>query len=399
MIYLDNAATTAMEPGVVEAVRDSMVKDFANSGTVYKIGLDAGRRIDESRERIADCLRVPADYRVVFTSGGSESNNLFIKGNCFPDKKVACLGLEHPSVLETLDYFTTLGNESLRLKDCWAGDRFDIPLAVSHLREHRIRLLCLSHVNNETGAVHSPEEILAHLQRDAPQTRLFLDGVQAVGKLPVRLERWPGLAGYSISGHKIGGPKGIGALIYDSRLQLTPQIHGGKQQFGVRSGTLPTPLIVGLAHAVELAVRHQERNRAHVVDLRRRLTDGLLRLAERNAEVRIRFNSFLTDDVDRQSPHIVNFSFPPVEGEVLLHHLEREDIYVGMGSACSAHSKEPSKILTGIGLTEEEARCSLRISFGPQNNVEDVDRFLDAFLRAYQALYPVFSTRKPVSLR
>lgn len=389
MIYLDNAATTPMDIRVINAVSESMRRDFANSGTVYRIGLDAKKRIESAKDEIAHLLGLPATHRMVFTSGGSESNNLFIKGLCFPDKKTAFLGLEHPSVTGSLEYFGEFGNEPMNLLRSQKEGRLDLQ-AIPQLNENRVRLLCLSHVNHELGTVNDPEEISSALKSDSPQTRLFLDGVQAVGKRTLSPGIWSGLAGYSLSAHKFNGPKGIGLLIYDSRLSLTPQIHGGKQQFGVRSGTLPMPLIIGLKVALKVAIERADDTRAHVGKLSRHLIEGLKDLSDRSPFLNIRFNSLAAEDARRQSPAIVNFSFPPVEGEVLLHHLEEKDIYVGMGSACSAHSKEPSKILTGIGLSESEAYCSLRISFGRQNTVEEVDRFLEEFSRAYETLYPTF---------
>lgn len=385
MIYLDNAATTLMDPRVIDVMTESMRRDFANPGTVYRIGLDAKSRIEKAREEIAEMLRVPSNYRIVFTSGGSESNNLFIKGSCSPDKKTAHLGLEHPSITETLDYLKPLvcPHKEGRLDlDC-----------IPALKENRVRLLCLSHVNHEIGSVNDLREILRAVA-DYP-LRLFVDGVQAVGKLIVSPNQWRGVAsgavaGYSISGHKIHGPKGIGLLIYDAKVDLVPQIHGGKQQYGVRSGTLATPLILGFAEAVKLAVGQVEETQAHLRKLRNRLIDGLRDFASRSSNLNIRFNSPAVDDPNLQSPAIVNFSFFPVEGEVVLHHLEERDIYVGLGSACSAHSKQPSRILTGIGLSKEEARCSLRISFSRQNTVEEVDVFLKEFSRAYELLYPTF---------
>ncbi len=396
MIYFDNAATTPMDPGVVEVLNESMRRDFANSGTVYKIGLDAHNRIREASETIARALDLPPTHRLIFTSGGSESNNLFIKGLCAPDKKAACLGLEHPSVVEPLNSLKGFGNEPRILLDHQKEGRLDLD-AVAGLKESPVRLLCLSHVNNELGTVNDPQAVAAALQSQSPQTRLFLDGVQAVGKIPLTPELWRSCAGYSISAHKINGPKGIGLLIYDSRLVLAPQIHGGQQQYGVRAGTMPVPLIVALAETLRRAVERGEERLQHYRRLSRHLLRGLEALNHRIPHLDLRFNSLPVDDVSRQSPAIVAFCFPPVEGEVLLHHLEARNIYVGMGSACSAHSKEPSRILRGIGLSVAEARCSLRVSFGPQNTIEEVDRFLDAFAHAYDALYPAFSSKKPVS--
>ena len=392
MIYLDNAATTPMDLEVIDIVHQSMQKDFANSGTIYSLGLDAKQRIEEAESQIRESLCLPADFKIIFTSGGSESNNLFIKGYGFPDRKMACLGLEHPSVTQALDSFREFGNEPTSLQVFQKEGRLDLS-AISQLKKEKVRLLCLSHVNNELGSVNDPTLLLPALAEQSPQTRLFLDGVQAVGKLKLSPEMWQGLAGYSVSGHKINGPKGIGLLVVEGKLDLKPQIHGGQQQHHLRSGTLPVPLIVGLAHAIRRAVEKTERTVKNNQQLFHHLISGLKRLAESLPELNLHFNSSLSEDLSGQSPSIVNFRFAPVEGEVMLHHLEEKGIYVGLGSACSAHSKDPSKILTGIGLTPEEARCSLRISFGPQNTLADVDAFLEAFGAAYRQLFSTFNRK------
>jgi len=392
MIYLDNAATTPMDPEGIDVVEKSMRKDFANSGTVYSLGLDAKQRIEEAESQIRDSLSIPPDNKIIFTSGGSESNNLFIKGYGFPDRKMACLGLEHPSVTQTLESFHEFGNEPASLLAYQKEGRLDLS-GIPRLNKEKVRLLCLSHVNNELGSVNDPTLLLPALAEESPQTRLFLDGVQAVGKLKLSPEMWRGLAGYSVSGHKINGPKGIGLLVVEGKLELKPQIHGGQQQHRLRSGTLPVPLIIGLALAIQRAVGKTEETVRNNQQLFHHLVTGLKSLADRLPELDLQFNSSLSEDLSRQSPAIVNFCFAPVEGEVMLHHLEEKEIYVGLGSACSAHSKEPSKILMGIGLTPEEARCSLRISFGPQNTLADVDAFLEAFGEAYRQLYSTFNRK------
>ncbi|MBT7937061.1 MAG: aminotransferase class V-fold PLP-dependent enzyme, partial [Nitrospina sp.] len=159
---------------------------------------------------------------------------------------------------------------------------------------------------------------------------------------------------------------------------------------GVRSGTLPLPLIVGLETAIKLAVARTEQTQKYLQGLCRHLVQGLKNIEERLPELQICFNSLVGEAVTRQSPGMVNFSFPPVEGEVILHHLEEKNIFVGLGSACSAHSKKPSRILMGIGLSEEQARCSLRVSFSHNNTTDEIDQFLEAFAKAYQALYATF---------
>jgi len=384
MIYLDNAATTSMDPEIITLLHDCMRDQFANSGAVYGIGIDAKKKIEEATENIAFALGIPSSHNLVFTSGGTESNNLFIKGLCFPDKKTAYLGLEHPSITETVLSFKKFSNEPFSLLEFNRQGRLDLS-CLPLLKEKKIRLLCLSHVNNELGTINDPVLLIDAMKKESPQTRLFLDGVQAVGKIKLNKCMWAGLAGYSLSAHKLHGPKGIGLLVYDSNLNLAPQLHGGKQQFGVRAGTLPVPLIIAFAQAIELAIARQQKTQEHLKKLQEHLIGGLNKL-----KIPILYNSSYGEF---QSPAIVNFRFPSVEAEVMVHHLEEKEIFVGMGSACSAHSKEPSKILMGMGLTEEQARCSLRVSFSQANTITEIEKFLHVFAEAYQKLLPTFKDR------
>lgn len=381
MIYLDNAATTPMDPEVIAALQGYMCDQFANSGAVYGLGLDAKNKIEEAIESISSALKIPSSHNLIFTSGGTESNNLFIKGLCSPDKKTAYSGLEHPSIVETLQSFKEFGSEPFSLLEFSKKGNLDLS-CLPLLKEKRIRLLCLSHVNNELGTINELAPLLSRLKSDAPQTRLFIDGVQAVGKININKSMWQGLSGYSVSAHKFHGPKGIGLLVYDSKLTLKSQLHGGKQQFGVRAGTLPVPLIMAFSKSIELATSRQQEEEQHLLKLHSHFMEGLKKLD---------FPLLINSSSDNfQCPSIVNFSIPPVEGEVMLHHLEKQEIYVGMGSACSAHSKEPSKILMGIGLTEEQARCSLRVSFSRNNNLEELDRLLEALKSSYRVLLATF---------
>ena len=390
MIYFDNAATTKVDPQVISVITDSMEKDFANSGTVYRLGLEAKRKLENAEEELAQLLSLPAHFRVIFTSCGSEANNLFIKGYGGIKKKIASLGLEHSSVLETAQFLSQQGGDYLTLSDCRIEGRLDSS-CMKKISDLDVKLLCLSHVNNELGSLNDPLHIGKVAKADAPRAKLFFDGVQALGKITINKETWDYISGYSISAHKINGPKGIGALIYDSRLALAPMIHGGKQQCGIRSGTIPAPLVLGFTEAIKIALRNLDANAELYRKLSQRLIAGLKELSDKNPDLRIRFNSEIDGD---WCPSIINFSFSPVEGEVVLHHLEESDVFVGLGSACSARSKDPSKILLGLGLSTNEARCSLRISFGPENKLEEVDYFIKEFDRVYKALYPVFRDKK-----
>ncbi len=391
MIYLDNSATTPMYPEVVRAVQESFEKDYANSGAVYRLGLTSKNRIDSATSILSEILNIPDTHRMIFTSGGSESNNLFIKGILAPGKHPVSLGLEHPSVGESLRALASESVEPVTLLEHQEEGRLKLS-ALGNMKD--TRLLCLSHVNHELGVVNNPAEIGPALKIASPRTRLFLDGVQAPGKIPLRSIDWKHISGYSLSAHKFGGPKGIGLLIYKASLDLQTQIHGGGQQYGVRSGTLPVPLIVGLTKALELTLSNWGKTQNQLMQLRCLLIDGLKSLEADDPDLQLKFNSSLSEDPQFQSPAILNFSFPPVEGETLLHHLEEKEIYVGLGSACSAKSKEPSKILTGIGRSKTEALCSLRISFGPQNTKEDVEQFVEAFGLAYKKLFPSYMGKK-----
>ena len=387
MIYLDHAATTPMDPIIAETVTRSMREDFANSGAVYRIGLDARNKIEEAREKIFESLQLPEHFQVIFVSGGTEANNFFIKGVCGSGKSIASLGLEHSSIFESLRWLSKSGAPFLSLSKFQNKGRWELS-GIDKLKAHKTNLLCLSHVNNEVGSVNDPFIIGAALKKESPDTRLFLDGVQAVGKIDLSAQLWNCVVGYSISGHKIYGPKGIGVLVYNSRVAIEPFIHGGKQQLGLRSGTLPTPLILGMAKAIEMAVKETEEKREKLFVLRKRLIEKLRDLESKSSNMNLRFNP--SSESINQSPAILNFSFPPVEGEPMLHHLEEHEIYVGIGSACSARLKEPSRILTTMGISPEEARCSLRISFGRDNKVDDVDCFVEAFGKVYEKLFPAF---------
>ncbi len=389
MIYFDNAATTPMDPEVIGVIEESFRKDFGNSGTVYSLGLDAKKKIEDAETSIRESLNIPARFKIVFTSGGSASNNLFIKGLCFPDKLAANLGLEHPSVSKTLEYFNEMGNASISLLKYQKNGTLDLK-GISELKDKKVKLLCLSHVNNELGSINDPLHVAPILKGVSSKTRLFLDGVQAVGKIKLDKELWGNVSGYSISAHKIHGPKGIGLLIFDGNLSLNPLIHGGNQQFGLLSGTLPVPLIIGVAETIKIAIKHQEETKEHLEKLSNYLIKRLNDLNDKMPHLNLKFNSSPNPNDPFQSPGIVNFSFFPVEGEIILHHLEKENIFVGLGSACSAHSKEPSKILIGIGLSPQEARCSLRISFNRNNTIQEIDKFIVQFAKFYDELFSLF---------
>ena len=178
MIYLDNAATTAMDSEVIAALQFYMRDQFANSGAVYGLGLDAKNKIEEAIESISAALKIPSSHNLIFTSGGTESNNLFIKGLCSPDKKTAYSGLEHPSIVETLQSLKEFGNEPLSLLEFSKKGNLDLS-CLPLLKEKRIRLLCLSHVNNELGTINEPSLLLSRLKSHAPQTRLFRWGTSS----------------------------------------------------------------------------------------------------------------------------------------------------------------------------------------------------------------------------
>jgi cysteine desulfurase len=361
MIYLDNSATTRPYDAVISAVGHFMEEEYGNPSSLHRMGLQSEKAVKQARRQIAQGLNCQ-DNQIVFTSGGTESDNLAIFGAAAAlgrrGNHIVTSQIEHPAVLEacrkleqqgfTVDYLPV---------DQWGTVSAD---QLSQAVTDKTILVSFMHVNNEVGTIQ-PISQIASVKGKA----LFhVDGVQSFGKLPLSA----GAADLiSISGHKIHGPKGIGALYIAKNAKIIPQMLGGGQENGLRSGTENVPAIAGFGVAAEMAFANLTERNKHVAQIKQRLLDGILELIP----------DIVVNSPEWSSPYILNVSFLGTRGEVLLHQLEQQGIYVSTGAACSSNKKGKSHVLLAMGKSEKEIDGTLRFSFSEFNTLTQMDEVLD----------------------
>jgi cysteine desulfurase len=374
-IYLDSAATTPLEEEVLSAMLPWMTERFGNPSSRHRMGREARRALEEARERCAALLAAPP-RGIVFTSGGTEANNLLIQGFAplLAGRCVAATRLEHPSVAEPLKRLQRQG-VPVHLLENDAQGYVDLDFLESLLARERLGLLCVIHGSNEVGTLQDAARIGRLVRERSPETWIHLDAVQSAGHVPLDPEAW-GVGSLSVSSHKVHGPRGAGILAMYRDAPLTPLSEGGGQERGLRSGTENTAAVVGTAEALRLAMEALPWAPAHMAALRDRLAAG----------IRARIDDVLVPgDPARGLPHILAVSFAGLLGEVLLHHLEEKGVLVSTGSACHARSKEASASLKALRIPRRFLMGTVRFSFNRRNTTEEVDRALDAV--AEQAAY------------
>jgi len=361
-IYMDHAATTPVRREVLEAMLPYFSECFGNASSVYKLGQDARKAVDHAREVVADCIR--ADPReIYFMSGGTESDNLAIKGiaraNSDGKRHLVTSQVEHHAVLNTCKFLEKEGFEVTYLP----VDRFGIvdPADLQDAIRDDTILVSVMLANNETGTMQAIPELAAIAKERG--AAFHTDAVQAVGKMPVDVDEL-GVDLLSMSAHKIHGPKGIGALYVRRGMKIEPLLHGGHHEQGKRPGTENVAAIVGFGKAMELAREEMATTSGRLASLRDRL--------ERQIRERIP-NTYLNGHAERRLPNILNMSFEFVEGESLLLMLDMRGIAVSTGSACTSGALEPSHVLTAMGVDPAIAQGSLRFSLGCDNTEEQVD--------------------------
>lgn len=381
-VYLDYNATTPIDPRVFEAMIPYMKEEFGNPSSIHSFGSRAKAALDNSREQVAGFLGAHPK-EIVFTSGGSESNNLAIKGVAFRLREkgahLITTRIEHASVLETFRFL-----ESHGFRVTYLGvDGYGL-IDLDELRESITEDTILASVmfaNNETGVIMPIREIGEIVKEKG--VILHTDAVQAVGKVDIDLEDLP-VDLLSLSAHKIYGPKGVGALFIRVEAfrgtPLQPLIHGGGQERGRRSGTENVPGIVGLGKACEIAKVEMKTEESRLRKLRDELHEGIL---ERIRGVK------LNGHPERRLSNTLNLSFEAVEGDSLVMNLDIEGIAVSTGSACSEGNVEPSHVLLAMGLPREIAVSSLRFSLGRFTEREDIDRVIDALPRIVERIRKV----------
>ncbi|MEW6745135.1 MAG: cysteine desulfurase family protein [Planctomycetota bacterium] len=379
MIYLDNAATTPLLPEVREAMRPWLETEFANPSSAHSAGVAARRAIDEARRTVATFLHVPPDS-IVFTSSGTEANNIAVKGLLLarPERKrhAVASAVEHPSVRHALESLRPLGAEVswIRPRASGAVDPEEVVAAV----RPETSLMAVIHGQNEYGALQPVSEIAALLRQRAPDVPLHVDAVQSFGKVPIEPKAL-GAATLALSAHKIHGPKGAGALVVLTRRPLWPLLSGGGQEGGVRSGTENVAAIVGFGRAVSL-LGDIAAPAAKMAAMRQKI---LARLQEMVSGTHV-----VGGDAP-SLPHIVSVRFDQVLGEVLLHHLDAEGIQVSRGSACQARKKDVSATFAALGMNVEQARSVIRISLSRQTTEAEVERLLEVLPRTVAHLREV----------
>ena len=373
MIYLDNSATTRPTEPVRAAVCDAMMEGFFNPSALYAPALQAEKKMRACREEILSRLRF-AGGRVVFTGCGTEADNLMISGTLasLREGEVLFSAGEHPAVKEPCVH---AGGVIAREIPLDRDGRVDLT-ALEGMLSDRVKLICVMQVNNETGAVQPLAEIAGLRDRCCPDALLHVDGVQGFLRVPFDMSAVRADS-YALSGHKLHAPKGIGALVYGSRCRLSPRMLGGGQENGMRSGTENTPGIAGLLAAVQsFPTEELERMRACKLRLYRRVRELIPTAAVNGPD----------PESPLSAPHILNLSIEPVRSETMLHALEGEGIYVGIGSACSSHKQKVSATLRAMGISPRRAESALRFSLCPMNTEAEMDITAEALKHHYDVL-------------
>jgi cysteine desulfurase len=373
LTYLDNAATTPVRPEVLEAMLPYLGKDaFGNPSSAHRFGRAARAGIEQAKRAVAEAVGAEPG-QVVFTSGGTEADNLAVIGAALAARarggpfRVAVTATEHKAVLAAAHAVKQLGGEELLLPVDGSGVVHEA--AAGGALARGVAIVSVMWVNNEVGTVQ-PVARLAERCREAG-VPFHTDAVQAFGKIPVSLHAVPSTL-LTISGHKIGAPKGIGALVVRDRHAVEAIIHGGGQQFGIRPGTENVPGIVALGRAVELAAAEQVAFAERAAALRDALERRLLEVVP---------DAVIHGGRGPRAPHVSNVSIPGTDSEAMLMHLDLAGIACSSGSACSTGAVEPSHVLSAMGVPHELGVAALRFSLGRETTPDDVDALIAALPR------------------
>jgi len=365
-VYMDHAATTPLRPEALEAMLPYLITHYGNASSVYAYGRDARKALDEAREEIAAVIGANP-REIIFTGGGSEADNLAIKGVALAYKSkgnhIVTSAVEHHAVLDTCKYLEKLGFQ-VTVVPVDENGMVD-PKAVEEAITDKTILVSIMHANNEVGTIQPIQEISRIVKEKG--VIFHTDAVQSVGHIPVDVNDL-GVDLLSFAGHKFYGPKGVGGLYVRKGIRFDPLIHGGGQERGHRAGTENVAAIVGMATALKLTAAEMDEEAARLTKLRDRLIDGIV---ERIPDVRV--NGHRT----QRLPNNVNVCFRYIEGESLLLNLDLQHVAASSGSACTSGSLDPSHVLLAMGLPHEIAHGSLRLTLGRDTTVDEVDYVLE----------------------
>ena len=365
MIYLDNAATTQPLPIVVEKMMDVMVNDYGNTASYHKMGLTAERHIKEASNYFAGLFNCGSD-EIIYTSGGTESNNMAIIGTAQAYKRsgnrIITTQIEHASVYQAFKHLEELGFDVIYLPVDAQGyvNTSELEAAIND----QTTLVSMIHVNNEIGTVQDLEKIGRIIKQKNKNTLFHIDAVQSFAKVPIHVKKSQ-IDLLSMSSHKIYGPKGVGLLYKNKKTKMNSLIFGGGHQRGYRSGTENVPGVVGLHLAAEQLMPQMKRYTDAMMQLKQDLAGQILATIE-GATVN-------GPSLEDGAPHILNIGFEGVKSEVLLHALEAKGIYVSSGSACSSNKKASNSVLQAIGKCDQELDEAIRFSLGISNTKAQID--------------------------
>ena len=374
-MYLDNSATTVVSEEVFKEMEPYFTQAYGNPSTLYSVGREAKKGLEQARQRVADAIN--ADPKeIIFTSGGSESDNLAIKGIALKlrgkGNHIITSDIEHPAVKETLHFLESLDFKVTYLPVYENGvvKVEDVEAAITP----ETILITIMHGNNEIGTIQP----IAEIGKLARQNNILFhtDAVQTFGKIKVDVEEL-NVDLLSLSSHKIHGPKGVGALYIKKGVRITPLIHGGGQERGIRSGTENVPGIVGFGKACEIASNDLEENYQRLIKTRDEIIDKVLDAVP---------ESYLNGDRNDRLPNVINFRFSAIEGESLILLLDAKGYQTSTGSACSSKTLEASPVLKALNLDDVDVHGSLRISLGCETNFDDVDGLVEAIKESVATL-------------
>jgi cysteine desulfurase len=384
-IYLDHNATTPVHPEVLEAILPYYKDKFGNASSIHSFGREAKVALEESREQVAKFINVnPSE--IYFTSGGTESDNLAVKGTAFANRKkgkhIVTSKIEHHAVLESCKFLEKEGFQVTYLPVDKYGlvDPDDLKKA---LRENTI-LVSIMHANNEVGTIQPIEELCKITKQRGAY--FHTDAVQSVGKTPVDVQKLD-VDMLSMSAHKIYGPKGAGAIYIKKGTRVTSWSHGGSHERSRRAGTENVPGIVGLAKAMEIAYRDMEEQSRHLKNLTETFYQKLTQTIS---------DVILNGHMEKRIPNTLNLSFKAVEGESIILSLDLKGVAVASGSACTSGTLEPSHVLSAMGIAPDIAQGAIRFSFGRDNTMEDVDyvvEILPEIVSRLRAMSPLYANK------
>jgi cysteine desulfurase len=384
-VYLDHNATTPVHPQVLEAMLPYYKEKFGNASSIHVFGREAKVALEESREKVAELIHA-SPQEIYFTSGGTESDNLAVKGTAFANRKkgshIITSKIEHHAVLESCKFLEKEGFEVTYLPVDKYGfvDPNDLKNA---LREDTI-LVSIMHANNEVGTIQPLEELCKITKEKGAY--FHTDAVQSMGKIPVDVQKL-NVDMLSMSAHKIHGPKGSGAIYIKKGTRIISWSHGGHHERSRRAGTENLPGIVGLAKAVEIAYRDMEEQSKHL----KNLTETFYRKLTRAIP-----DVVLHGHLEKRIPNTLNLSFKAVEGESIILSLDLKGVAVASGSACTSGTLEPSHVLSAMGIAPDVAQGAIRFSFGRDNTMEDVDYvvgILPEIVSRLRAMSPLYANK------